>query len=243
MARNFTSGDDVTVSDGIVGGVPLTVACWFSTTTNAIQDLAACVKASTQYFWIGLNNNFGGSEVRARHRSGGTTTEAETTTGIARDGSWEHACGVFASTTDRRAFLNGGSKGTNTDSVSDVAPTSFTAGDAPPFAGLAGRIAEIGIWDIALSDAEVALLAAGISPTRIQAANLVGYWPLWGADSPEPDLSGDGANLTVTGATQADHAPVMPAFGFDYGLGILVPIISVGPSAGLRTMTLTGTGI
>lgn len=71
---------------------------------------------------------------------------------------------------------------------------------------LANARAGLGVLDLGQIKDLVHRGAAGIS-TEI---NL----PLWG-DSPEPDLSGNGNNGTVTGATVADNPPVGLQFGFD----------------------------
>jgi len=42
-----------------------------------------------------------------------------------------------------------------------------------------------------------AALARGVDPIRALGPTLLGYWPLWGNDSPEPDYCGN-ANITLT---------------------------------------------
>lgn len=78
----------------------------------------------------------------------------------------------------------------------------------------AGAVAEVGVWADDLTANQVLALARGASPSTIAAGphggKLVGYWPLWGAASPEPDLSGNALGATVTGTTTVNHAPVEP---------------------------------
>lgn len=77
--------------------------------------------------------------------------------------------------------------------------------------GFPGRIAEVAVWNLALTDDELRALAKGASPLMFQKANLMGYWPIFGHASPEPDLSGNNNHMTVTGSVpQGDHAPVSP---------------------------------
>jgi hypothetical protein len=69
----------------------------------------------------------------------------------------------------------------------------------------------VGIWNVALSDQEVASLAGGVHPTRMRPGALVAYWPLWGDESPAPDLhliGGTRYPMTLSGTTKANHAPV-----------------------------------
>jgi hypothetical protein len=85
-----------------------------------------------------------------------------------------------------------------------------------------GRIAEAGIWNVALSDREVAALASGVHPARMRPDALVAYWPLWGDDSPELDWHPSGGTrypMTLTGTpTKANHAPIAISRRFWHGM-------------------------
>lgn len=156
-----------------------------------------------------------GDPIRAQTRTTAASSAASTT-GYAIN-TWQHAVGVFASATDRRVYLNGGSVGANSTSRIPVGidATYIGTGNAItlPNSPMAGRIAEAGIWNVELNTSEIAALAKGVSPLRIRPNALVAYWPLYGVGSPEPDYSNGGFHLTLTAApTQVDHAPVMPAF-------------------------------
>lgn len=107
-----------------------------------------------------------------------------------------------------------GTMGTNALNLAIGAdPEEFAALQASSFPG---RLAEPAIWNVAASAGEMAALARGVSPLRIRPTALLGYWPLFGVGSPEPDYSGNGNNGTITGSvTQADHAPVQAPFGGD----------------------------
>jgi hypothetical protein len=73
-----------------------------------------------------------------------------------------------------------------------------------------GTIAEVGIWNDILSPSERAALDAGVSPNRIRRSALVGYFPLYGAASSEPDYSGKNDDGTLIGTTAANHCPCEP---------------------------------
>jgi hypothetical protein len=75
-----------------------------------------------------------------------------------------------------------------------------------------GRIAQLGIWNACLSPKETIALQAGVSPSRIRALNLQGYWPLYGASSAEPDLSGHGLVGTLHGAPSVSAQPIGTAY-------------------------------
>lgn len=69
------------------------------------------------------------------------------------------------------------------------------------------EVAHVAVWDTVLTDAEIAALAGGANPLDVQPGHLLGYWPITGHDSPEPDLSGHGNPL----AFDAAHEPLATA--------------------------------
>lgn len=137
-------------------------------------------------------------------------------------GVWGHFCGVFASATDRRSFCNGAGKATSSVNKALSSMTRVNLG-AWANSGVAGggfgipkgAYAEMGLWNVALADEEVAALAAGVSPLRIRTANLQGYWPLYAASFPAANrVSGSYAVSLVGGTlTTVSHPPVGSPFG------------------------------
>lgn len=69
-----------------------------------------------------------------------------------------------------------------------------------------GLVAETAVWNQFLTANEVNTLAT-VCPSAVRRTALVGYWPLPAAASPEPDLSGNQINGTVTGTSIANHPP------------------------------------
>ena len=140
---------------------------------------------------------------------------ARTTTGFTA-GTWYSACAVFASATSRSAYINGGSKATDTTSRTETTLNETLIGafvnNGPTYSQFfGGGLADAAIWNVALSDAEVALLEV-MPPFAMRPDALVGYWPLFGdAASPEPDFSGRANTLTITGTTRLDHPPKISA--------------------------------
>jgi len=221
MARDFdnNTANNLSVDVAAVAVAPLTMACWFRCDLSNSVDGLMWVgdKDVADHFWVLFaDGGVAGDPVRMRAIAGGTAQTASTSTGFTA-GVWHHACGVEASATSRSAYIDGGSKATNTTSVSPANADRTAIGlfnDSTPSGPHDGRIAEAGIWDVALTDAEVKTLADGVSPLNVRPANLIAYWPLHGNRSPEPNLAGDPAlNLTIAGTVaQADHAPVAPPF-------------------------------
>lgn len=72
---------------------------------------------------------------------------------------------------------------------------------------MSGDVAHVALWNVALTDDEVASLAAGVSPLRMRRDALIAYWPV-GGQSPEPDVVG-GFDLVVTnGPVQSEEPPI-----------------------------------
>ena len=74
---------------------------------------------------------------------------------------------------------------------------------------LEGDLAELAIWNVALSPLEIAALPY-ISPLGIRESALQIYTPLWGIHSPEIDLTRNNRSLTLVGTLVTRHAPVVP---------------------------------
>lgn len=143
-------------------------------------------------------------------------------------GVWHHAAGsvINSSTTwyDLAVYTDGGNKGT-TSSIMGKDPTinTLSVGEWVTEAAVGGQwtmnglVAEVGIWNVVLTDNEIKTLAAGVSPIRVRPVSLQRYWPIYGDVDPEPDFSGTGDTLVIQGnpePAQSDHAPVGPPFGW-----------------------------
>jgi hypothetical protein len=108
--------------------------------------------------------------------------------------TYAHIAAVFAAVDDRRVYLNGGNKVTDDATSKTPAGIDTTSigrrSTSAPALYASGRIAEAAIYNAALTDDEIAELAAGASPLLVRPDALVAYWPLVGRDYPEPDLVG-----------------------------------------------------
>ena len=129
--------------------------------------------------------------------------------------AWNHLCFTYTGNSLPSGvtfYLNGTvtalSTIANTLSASILnnvgAQIAANGGSGSPSNFLSGRVAEARVYNITLIANEVATIKIGRAYTR----GLVAHLPLWAAQSTEIDLSGNGNNGTVTGATAADHAPV-----------------------------------
>ena len=205
-ALSFTSASSHYLqSAATVTALPLTLACWFQSTTTAVAGTLMAVGINSGSFQRAtlIASDGATGVVRALSAGGGSVLVSTTTTYTAN--TWAHACAVFTTTTSRTVYLNGGGAQTNTDS--DIFTGSFDYSMigarivTSPGSFINGLVAEAGIWSAALTAAEVAELAAGGKPSGIRPASLVAYWPLRENGITENTLVGSAA-MDGTG-----HAP------------------------------------
>jgi hypothetical protein len=186
---------------------PFTLAAWFNPdniTTNGA--LIALSPANGNYWGVVALGANAGDPVAAIHSS---NAAANTTSGFVAN-QWQHACAVFTNIDSRTAYLNGGNSGTSgAFESSPTAATELLIGNRRIAGALGaymdGKIAEIGIWNAALTAAEVASLAKGMTCDKVRPQNLVFYAPL------VRDLVDQKGGLAITNnnsATVANHPRV-----------------------------------
>lgn len=220
MARLFDDAQNeyLEVTAAVVSTVPFTMACWFWSDSIALDQTLTSIAdtaGTSNYFRMVAAGGVGGDPIRAQCADG-TTRTAQTSTGWSVN-KWYHACSVFAAADDRRVYLDGGGKGTDANSATPAGLDVTTLGILKRSTLIhyhSGRIALATIWGAALTDGEVASLAAGWHPTVIRPDALVACWPLGGFDTNEtdggtaPDIWG-GYDLTAfsdtTGPGIANH--------------------------------------
>jgi hypothetical protein len=72
-----------------------------------------------------------------------------------------------------------------------------------------GIFADFAFWNAELSAAEMRAIGVGYArPGRIRPLSLIGWWNMDGLQSPEPDLSGNQYNGTLTGTTSGFGPPI-----------------------------------
>lgn len=242
MARSFNGSTDyLTVASVPISAYPFTMACFFNTTdTTTAQGLIAFDSGAGNYHALLANGNVGGDPVGAASRIS-TYTAATSSTGYT-SGTWHHAAGVWTSSTSRDAFIDGGSKGSDTNSRLFDTMVNTDMGIFKSATGyLTGSLANAAIWNVALTDAEIASLATGVSPLLIRPQSLVGFWPLVGNNSPETDFVGNN-DLTVTGATAGAGPRLYLVSSKEVGLAAAAAapsgtLIKVGLSGGMQQLT------
>lgn len=178
MARNFNgTSARIHISSAVVSAAPYTMACWFRP-ANVTQSsgLISLSSSTLQYSTIFFRGDIAGDPIDILVQGGGGQRISRSTTGCT-SGQWHHACGVFASATSRTIYLDGGSSATNTSSESPTL-NQTEVGAFRSSSWFNGDIAEVGIWNIDLSAAEIAALAKGVSPALIRPQNLLPHLEL-----------------------------------------------------------------
>jgi hypothetical protein len=209
MAYEFAAASSkyLSMTSSPVSGPPLTLACWFNASQTTTSDYLVSVSAAANnYFALAIFGANAGDPVGAFDFGGGGTIFAYTTAGYTAN-TWNHAAGVWTGLNNRTAYINGGNSGTNLNSQAAITLTRSQIGANAVVATnrMNGLIAEVGIWNAALTAAEIASLAKGMTCDKIRPQSLVFYAPL------VRDLIDQKGGLTITnnnGATVANHPRV-----------------------------------
>jgi hypothetical protein len=212
MAYRFTrsSGQYLTATLAAALVEPFTLACWFNTaditnqqTLLGIQNLSNGHRSN-----IFASGNLASDPVQAATTIGGTVGISNRIGYSAN--TWHHCAGVFLTTASRTVYLDGAAGTTNTTSLSPSYGTP-TVGIGARHSGTSWGIfsdantAECGIWNVALTAAEIASLAKGMTCDKVRPQSLVFYAPL------VRDLIDYKGGLTITNnntATVANHPRV-----------------------------------
>ena len=182
MSRTFDGSDQyLEIDSAPVTAVPFSFACWFNpvnVTSSGTLVSIADKDVADQYHYMQAGGASTNDPIRVTSYDGSGGLAVSYSFVAA---TWQHAAAVFATTTSRTSYINAGDKDTNTDLVSPANIDRISIGrigDSTPGTYFNGSIAEVGIWNIALTDADVIILAAGYSPLFVHPENLVAYWPL-----------------------------------------------------------------
>lgn len=183
MARDFDGTNDRLIAGAntelnLTGD--MTISCLINSdalvSTRAIMGKAAA--AAIQYE---LEITSGGI-IRARIGNGASTTDTSDSTTTVATGAWRHVGAWYdwngGAGTDVAAIIDGVKEGSGTKGIV-MATGTATAKVAEGFEGrFDGKIAELGIWDVALTVDEIAALGKRVCPAAIRPGNLVSYTAL-----------------------------------------------------------------
>lgn len=197
MARLFNDAltEYLDIAQPVPTVFPFAMVCLYNTNDLGVHQNLICIcdkDAEYERFQLFLHTT--GDTVRSIAVSDPGPVQSVAISSISYSANvWQHAAGIFASSTDNRVFLNGGNKGT--DNV-DVAPENLDTTNIGRFLNavsgayyMSGMIAEVAFWDLSVwpgaTDSDKAdafekilpSLAKGFTPDNYP-LGLVAYWPL-----------------------------------------------------------------
>lgn len=186
MARTFNgTTDKIDFTLGLT--LPVTISAWIKTTSAALGEIIDCDTGASG----GRNYQFrttAAGKLEAVFFSGASPFTATGATTI-NGGAWHHVAAVCPSSGVFTLYVDGVSDATSASHAwSTQAGTVSSIGSHNHGAStfFAGQIAEVALWfGTALSVSQLLALAGGLPADVL---NPTHYWPLWGIDSPEPDI-------------------------------------------------------
>lgn len=184
MALDFDGSTDYLTASAPVNVEPLSMACWYhskgsGTTFRPLMGVRVNDGTDRQIRLVIGDSSGWKIQANSWSLSGYHTGVA---TAASSHDTWQHAAGVWATNSSRSAYLNGGSKGTDTNANAqssgvanqlNIGVSIFTGTDD----FFLGYGADYAIWNAALTDAEVLSLSKGYSPLLVRPQSLVFYLP------------------------------------------------------------------
>ncbi len=240
MARVFsTSGPKYLIYSGaVVSSPPFSVSLWVYplNTTEDHYVFGLTTAAGAHNYMIALYGAYTGlgTDVVAGITDDATPPASyAVATASFTANAWQHITMVWTSTSSRTVYLNGSNSATESTLTRTPVVNRTTVG-AALYAGTAYgsscRVAQCGLWNVALGADHVAALAAGYHPRLVRPASLVSCWDLGGfAGEYDNDWVG-GYNLTPTNSpTWADGPPIIYP---DDALSVIAATAAPATSAG-----------
>jgi len=246
MARLFSdeSSQYLRTDQAILTAVPLSFAVWVYIDEASLQTYPIVITDADggSYFSINFWSDY---NVYATCRDATTYSEAVASAQWTV-GSWYHAVGVYAATNSRAIYLNGGNKGTNTATRIPVNLDTTTIGARLNSGSVtnyhSGMLAEVAIYNTALTDDEAAILAKGVSPLAVRPGNLVFYVPL--VRDNDEDIVGGVSMTAYNTPTIAEHPRIYyPFTPFYYMVSGAEPPADLSIDIGLDEAAYQGTGV
>jgi hypothetical protein len=207
VSRLLSGTDHITAS--ALSPTAATASIWiYQTSTDGYAvafNAPNAVDRSWGFFLVGGSPNkmaiYGEASGGSFHYDPGSTTISLNT--------WYHLAFTYNSTSGLTGYVNGAVDGTAAASGTLAAATSLVMGQGTGGTNFPGRVADAAVWNTTLTAGEVLSLSQGARPKDVRPGSIIGYWPLDGLVSPEPDMSGGHNSGTLTGTSLAPGPPVM----------------------------------
>jgi hypothetical protein len=221
MARNFNSAasEYMQNTNAVVDGLPVAVSVWFTlddvetTNTKSLVNIGDVSTTKNRWRLYLLS----GRTLSMRARNDDATIIQATAPSTLTTGQWYHGFGSISSggsittwvTDTSGSTVGGGNTITNNFvAFSDTIIGAHINGGAV-IQEHNGNIAEVGLWNVELTESEKTALSRGYAPFLVRPQSLSGYWPLAGRTSPEIDIVGK-YNMTLTNSpTTAAHPRII----------------------------------
>lgn len=213
MAFSFNGTSQyLSTASAPASGTPMTLALWIRRSSSAVNQSVLSVgdNAGTHRNQINLRSGSSPQFAVEAIAIGSIATSRAVTGSATTLNQWDHACCVYNSATSRFAYLNGTA---STEDTTDVGSQNAATGlqVATRIASNAatnytqGLMAEVGVWNAALTAAEIASLADGMTCDKVRPQSLVFYAPLV---RNLQDVKGGLAITNNSAATVTDHPRV-----------------------------------
>lgn len=186
MAYDFVAASSqyLTTATSPLTNRPGTITAIFNAANTTSGGALVSANAVTTGARTGIfaAGNISGDPVRASLISATTGADADTTTGYSANVQ-TNAVGTITGST-ATAYINGGSSASSTDPAPGTYTNFTQLGIGARHNGTSwgvfydGSLAEAAIWNVVLTDAEIASLGKGFKASRIRPQSLVFYAPL-----------------------------------------------------------------
>lgn len=217
MARSFNGTTDLIKATGGASyagtRTAFSMGCWVNGAGQQNKAFQTDSRNSDRGFiFFSSQNVVGGTKCRlvSSHSVTGASNIDITSTAVILDSTWHHVLVTLDASGNWKLYIDGALDSSGGPVTSDTVTESWEAHGClarnTNAAFFAGKLAHAANWTRTLSAADAASLAAGLPPSHLGPAH---YWPLWGTDSPEPDLGVvTHATGTLTGTSAAAEARV-----------------------------------
>jgi len=214
VARSFNGTTD-TINLTLAPALPITVAAWINTTTTALGEIVDCDTGAAGGRSFQMRVTAAG-KLEALFFTGGSPITTTGTTAINSGGS-HHVAATCPSSGTFLLYVDGVLDATSSSHGWAVAGSTLSVGSHNHGASTFYKGM---MWDAVMYNGtqlaanQILELANGLPASHLGVSH---YWPLWGADSPEPDIgTAAHATGTLTGTTAVAGARVSSSL-FDLG--------------------------
>ncbi len=176
------SADGLELGSALATAAPLTFACFFISDSATASQCLISLSRTTRIdrFDLLVSGDVANDPIRAVTTTNNVAVIASTSPSGYSVGTLTHAAAVFASNISRTAYLNGVASTVNTGNSTPLSINRTNIGCRQNGSGgyssfFDGRIGDVGIWNVALTQPEITALAKGCSPLLIRPQSLLAY--------------------------------------------------------------------